>query len=102
MQAVQDDLPCGNAIQSFARGGIWFSFLETPEVARWESASENQRQTGPFDLASMQGVRRVAGRGPITFRAGEWRGYCVAANQGTAAISLAPALRSGLDRTRGK
>ncbi len=46
----------------FARGGIWFSFLETPEVAGLESAADKQRRTCPIDLASMQGVRRVAGR----------------------------------------
>ena len=51
----------------FARGGIWFSFLETPEVARLERASENQRQVCPVDLASMQGARRAAGRGRSRF-----------------------------------
>ncbi len=51
----------------FARGGIWFSFLETPEVARLERALDNPRQTGPVDLARMQGIRRVAGRGRSHF-----------------------------------
>ena len=58
---MTSDLGAGLACRSLA-------FLSrVAGVARWESASENQRQTGPFDLASMQGVRRVAGRGRLRF-----------------------------------
>ena len=50
----------------FACGSSAF-LSRVPGAARLERASENQRQVCPVDLASMQGVRRVAGRGRLRF-----------------------------------
>src|SRR5260370_24442244 len=49
----------------FARGGIWFFFLETPEVARMERASENQRQGFPVHLGFIQGRPGACGGVPF-------------------------------------